>query len=337
VVDNAHGDGAKSNGVVLSVGSINADFEVRVAEPPRLGLAQLGSDLLRTSGGKGANVAVLAAQLGVDVRLFGCVGDDDLDRQALAGPRAAGVDLSAVRLAGGATGFAMILVGPDGNKIIVVAPGANDAFSEQDSAVLVTAVHEAGERGVLVADLEVPPESIRPALVAARAAHVPTVLDPSPPGRLPKDMLPLVNHVTPNASEASEITSVEVRSAEDAAVAARRLRECGAGTAYVKLSAGGCVVASADSIQTVYAPDGIRVVDTTGAGDAFAGALAVAVLRGLPPVEAAMVAVAAASCAVSGYGAQASYPTRDELAAMTERVRDASRRQRGDHERSRHL
>jgi ribokinase len=318
MADSAHG-----GGIVHSVGSVNADVEMRVAEPPRLGLAQLGSDLLRTSGGKAANVAVLAARLGVGARLFGCVGNDDLAGQALAGPRAAGVDLSAVRVAGGATGFAMILVGPDANKIIVLAPGANDAFSEQDSAVLVTAVHETGERSVLIADLEVPPEPIRPALVAARAAHVPTVLDPSPPGRLPKDMLPLVDHITPNASEASEITGVEVRSAEDAAVAARRLRERGAGTAYVKLSGGGCVVASADGIQTVRAPDGIQVIDTTGAGDAFAGALAVAVLRGLPPIEAAMVAVAAASCAVHGYGAQASYPTPAELAAMTERVRGA--------------
>jgi ribokinase len=325
VVDDAHGAAAKSNGVVLSVGSINADFEVRVAEPPRLGLAQLGSDLLRASGGKGANVAVLAARLGVGVRLFGCVGDDDLAGQALAGPRAAGVDLSAVRVTGGATGLAMILVGPDGHKVMVLAPGANDTFSEQDSTVLAAALHRSGERGALVADLEIPPQPIRTALVAARESHVPTVLDPSPPGRLPEDMLPLVDHITPNAREASEITGVEVRSAADAALAAHRLRERGAGTAYVKLPHGGCVVASADGTERVRAPDGIQVVDTTGAGDAFAGALAAAVLQGRPPVEAAMVAVAAAACAVGGYGAQASYPTPAELAAMTERVHDASR------------
>jgi ribokinase len=321
---------------VLSVGSVNADFEMRVAAPPRSGAVHLGSDLLRTSGGKAANVAVLAARLGVGARLFGCVGDDDLALQALAGPRAAGVDLSAVRVADGATGCAMILVGPGGDKIIVLAPEANDAFSEQDSAVLVAAVHQAGERAVLVADLEVPPEPVRPALVAARAARVPTVLDPSPPGRLPKDLLSLVDHVSPNASEASEITGVDIRSAEDAALAGQWLRERGAGTAYVRMSDGRCVVASADGTETVRAPDGIQVVDTTGAGDAFAGALAVAVLRGLPPVEAAMVGVAAASCAVSGYGTQVSYPTAAEVAAMTERVREASRGERGDRGRSRH-
>jgi ribokinase len=325
-------DSAPGGGVLLAVGSINADFEVRVAEPLRLGSSYLGSDLLRASGGKGANVAVLATRLGAGVRLFGCVGDDDLARQALAGPRAAGVDLSAVRVAGGSTGFAAVLVGPDGNKIIVVAAGANNAFSDQDSAALVTAVHRAGEPAVLVADLEVPPESVRPALVAARAAHVCTVLDPAPAGRLPKDMLSLVDHVTPNANEASEITGVEVRTADDGALAAQWLRHHGAGTAYIRMSDGRCVVASADGTRTVRPPDGIRVVDTTGAGDAFTAALAVAVLPGLPPVEAAMHGVAAAACAVGGYGAQPSYPTRAELAAMIERVREAAGRQRSDRE-----
>jgi ribokinase len=318
-------DSAQGDGVVLSVGSINADFEARVAESPRLGSTFLGFDLLRTSGGKGANVAVLTARLGARVRLFGCVGDDDLARQALAGPRAAGADLSAVRVTDGATGLAMIVVGPDGNKIIVVVPEANDAFSEQDGAALVTAVHQT-DPAVLVADLEVRPESIRPALAAAQTAHVPTVLDPAPAGRLPSDMLPLIDHVTPNANEASEITGVEVRSADDAARAAQRLRQYGAGTAYVRMSDGHCVIASADSIETICPPDGIQAVDTTGAGDAFTGALAVTLLQGLPPVDAAIVGVAAASCAVGGYGAQESYPTRAELTAMITRVRDASHR-----------
>jgi ribokinase len=331
VTDSSYGDG-----VVLSVGSINADVEMRVAQPPRLGLTHLGSDLLRTSGGKGANVAVLVARVGVGARLFGCVGDDDLARQALAGPRAAGVGLSAVRVTDGPTGFAVILVVPDGKKTIVLAPGANDAFSEQDSAVLVAAVHQAGERGVLVADLEVAPEPIRAALVTARTARLPTVLDPSPPDRLPEDMLRLIDHITPNASEAGELTGVQVRSADDAALAAQRLRQRGPGTAYVKLRGGGCVVSSRDGIGTVCPPPGIQVVDTTGAGDAFAGALAAAVLRGRSPIEAAMSGVAAAACAVRGYGAQASYPTSAELAAMIELVRDATLRQRVDHERSRH-
>jgi ribokinase len=143
-------------------------------------------------------------------------------------------------------------------------------------------------------------------------------------------MLPLVDHVTPNAGEASEITGIEVRSADDAARAGRWLCECGAGTAYVRMPDGRCIVVSADGTRTVRPPDGITVVDTTGAGDAFTAALAVAVLRGLPPAEAAMVGVAAASCAVGGYGAQPSYPTDAELTAMIERVQDASRHQHSD-------
>lgn len=314
--------------VVLAVGSINADFELRVPQPPRPGRTQLGADLLRTSGGKAANVAVLAARLGVPARLFGRVGDDDLAGQALAGPRAAGVDLAGVRVAAGPTALSMIQVPPDGDKIIVLAPGANDALTEADAAALVAAVRAGAGHAVLVADLEVPPTSIRPALVAARQAGVPTVLDPSPADRLPADLLPLIDHVTPNASEAGQLTGVPVRSVDDAAAAAHRLRERGAGAAYVRLSGGGCVVADASGTHAVTAPGDVRVVDATGAGDAFTGALGVAVLHRLPPPAAATIAVAAAACAVGGYGSQESYPTRAALAAMAMRVRRASTRER---------
>jgi ribokinase len=316
-------DSADDVGILLVVGTINADIEVRTSEPPRLGSTHLGFSLLRASGGKGANVAVLAARQGVRARLFGCVGDDDLAAQALAGPREAGVDLSAVRVVRGPTGFATILVAPDGNKIIVMAPGANDSFGEPDSVAVAMALRRLAMRAALVADLEVAPEAVPAVLRAARAAGVPTVLDPAPPSRLDPDALLLVDHVTPNAAETTELTGIDVRSTADAARAATRLRDLGAGAAYVRTSDGCCVVASAGGVKTVRPPAEVRVVDTTGAGDAFTGALAVAVLRGLPPAEAAMVGVAAASCAVGGYGSQASYPTAAQLDAMTRRVRDA--------------
>ncbi|NJC71206.1 ribokinase [Planosporangium thailandense] len=319
---------ARDDGTVLAVGSINADFEMRVPQPPRPGRTHLGTDLLRTSGGKAANVAVLAARLGVHARLFGCVGDDDLAGQALAGPRAASVDVTGVQVAAGPTALSTIVVPPDGDKIIVLVPGANDAPAEPGAARLVAAVRETGAPRVLVADLEVAAGWIRPALAAARQAGVPTVLDPSPADRLTDDLLPLVDHVTPNADEAGQLTGVAVRSADDAAVAAARLRERGVGAAYVRMSHGGCVVADATGTRVVTAPDDIPVVDATGAGDAFTGALGVAVLHGLPPPAAAMIAVAASSCAVGGYGSQESYPTRAALAAMARRVRRASARER---------
>jgi ribokinase len=140
---------------------------------------------------------------------------------------------------------------------------------------------------------------------------------------LPEGGLTLVDHVTPNATEAAEITGIGVRSPADAARAATRLRDLGAGAAYVRMSDGCCVVAWAGGVKTIRPPDGVRVVDITGAGDAFTGALAVAVLRRQSPVEAATVGVAAASCAVGAYGAQASYPTATQLADMAHRVRDA--------------
>jgi ribokinase len=116
--------------VIVSIGSINADFVVRVDASPAGSGSQLARDLLRTSGGKAANVAVLAQRLGTPARLIGCVGDDDLAAQALAGPVAAGVDTTGVRRAPGPTGYSSVMVPPDGAKTIVLATNANDEWAD---------------------------------------------------------------------------------------------------------------------------------------------------------------------------------------------------------------
>jgi ribokinase len=308
--------------VLLSAGSINADFEMRIDTPPGPGKTSIARNLLPTSGGKAANRAVVARRLGLDARLFGCVGDDDRARQALAGPEREGVDLAGVRRIRGAfTAVSAILVPPDGDKTISLAPEANDAWSAEDAERLVRAVRDAPAGAVLAVDLEVPVDRIRLALEAAHARSIAVVLDPSPADRLPDALLPLVDHVAPNASEAGDITGIEIDGPDAAADAARRLRETGAGAAYVKLSDGGCVVATADGMARVIAPEDVDMVDQTGAGDAFAGALAVALLEGRSPVEAAVWAVAASTCAIGVYGSQESYPARGALEAMAARVR----------------
>jgi ribokinase len=113
--------------LILSAGSINADFEVRVDARPEPAKTSLARDLLAASGGKAANVAVIARRLGVPARLVGCVGDDERADQALAGPVASGVDATGVRRTGAPTAVSTITVTPDGEKTIVLAPGANDA------------------------------------------------------------------------------------------------------------------------------------------------------------------------------------------------------------------
>jgi ribokinase len=308
---------------ILSLGSINADFQLRVERPPGGPGTLLAHDLLRTSGGKAANVAVLARRLGAEARLLGCVGEDDLAEQALAGPTREGVDVTLVRRASGPTGVACIVVLPDGDKTIVLALNANAAWS-QDADRLEQQVAEAPAGSVLVVDLEVPPVLVTAAARAARRAGLVVVLDPAPAERLPDDLLALVDHITPDHREAQALTGIDASSAAGACRAAQALHQRGVGAAHVKLASGGCAVACQDGASVIQAPADVAVVDTTGAGDAFAGALAWALLRGHRPGEAALLAVAAAACAVGTYGSQESYPSPQGLAAMRQRVANAN-------------
>jgi ribokinase len=304
---------------VVSLGSINADFLVRVPQPPDGPGAVPGDALLRTSGGKAGNVAVLAARVGVPARLLGCVGDDDLAEQALRGPEAARVNLRGVRRRRGLTGYSSILVPPSGAKTIVLVPNVNDAWAE-DAERVAAEVDAAPDRSVVVADLEVPVALVLAALQVARERGLPTVLDPAPPDRVTDELLALTDHLTPDHTEAQQLTGEDATEPAGAARAAAQLRKRGARAVHVKLPGGGCVTATADDVTLVEAPSDVTVVDATGAGDAFAGGLAVALVQGRPAVEAARSAVAASTCAVGIYGSQESYPDAATLAAMLERV-----------------
>lgn len=304
--------------MILSLGSVNADFLVRADEPPSGPGAQLVRELLRTSGGKAANVAVLATRLGAPATLLCCVGDDDLAEQALAGPVAAGVDCRHVLHRPVPTGYSSVIVPPDGAKSIFLHLGANDDWPE-DLGGLGAVVAGAPAEAVLVADLEVPAPVVVAALRASRERGLVTVLDPAPPDRVTDELLGLADHVTPDHSEAEELTGIDPDRTEAAMAAASALRDRGAGAAYVKLADGGCALAWDGGTATVEAAE-VDVVDATGAGDAFAGALAWALWRGAEPVEAARVAVAASTCAVTGYGSQESYPDRAGLDAVLART-----------------
>jgi ribokinase len=267
---------------------------------------------------------VAARRLGAPAHLFGCVGTDELAEQALAGPRAVGVDLAGVRTVPMSTGLATILVQAGGVKTMVLAPGANDAFADAGGDDLAGRLRDAPHGSVLVVDNEVSAPALVKALDAARRCARPTVLDPTRPARLTDRLLELSDHVTPNAVEAAQITGIEVTSFADAERAALRLRERGARHVHVRLPQGGCYSAWPEGEARVLGPEGVKVVDTTGAGDAFAGTLATAIIARCSIVEAVRLAVAAAACAVTGFGAQESYPDRPALAAMARRVRVAS-------------
>jgi ribokinase len=307
-------------GLILALGSVNADFQVRVDRRPEVSETLLATDFKRMSGGKSANVAFLACKLGLQAQLLAHVGDDDLAEQALAALREVGIDLSCVQhITGQSTGVAMITVPPDGKKGIVMAPNANDCWNEADAETVAKAVAEAPPDSVLVTNCELPDFIVMRALQAAREHSMRSILDPSPADRVSDTLLQLADIVAPNAGEAQSLTDIECKDAHSGFRAGKQLRERGAKVAIVKLADGGCVMADGEDTAYIAAVP-VDMVDSTGAGDAFAGALAVAIAERRSHAEAARFAVAASHLAVTGYGSQPAYPDRAQLEEMEKRL-----------------
>lgn len=302
---------------VISLGSINADFQSRTTEALQDGKTLYASGFVRLSGGKAANRALLATRLRHPATLLGRVGDDDLRHQALGGLAQAGVTLTRVGTARGVgTAVSMITVPPSGKKTIVLANNANDAWDDTSLDALADAINEAERGSVLVTDYEVPAVAVERAVTFANRQRLRVVIDPSFAERVDKNVLGMAFAIAPNAKEAGDLTGLEIEdSVPAAAEAAKRLTALGIPLICIKLPSGGCVAVH-NGACTVIPAQPVKAVDSTGAGDAFTGALAVAILEGKPPVEAACFATAAAQLAVQGYGSQESYPDRLKLDAI---------------------
>ncbi|WHT19487.1 ribokinase [Crossiella sp. CA-258035] len=295
---------------IVVVGSANADLVTTVARRPAAGETVLGSDLRVSPGGKGANQAVAAARLGAGVAFLGAVGDDEHGQLLLESMRSAGVRTEHVRTPDRPTGIAHITVTPDGENSIVVSPGANGTLTtaDIDRAASVIAIST-----VVLVSLEVPMPAALRAIELARAAGVRTVLNLSPPGPLTADALAALDPLIVNEHEAGWLLGAETTSADGPALA-EALLALGPRSVVVTLGGRGAVVATPDCVSTVAAPR-VSAVDTTGAGDAFAGALAARLSAGDELLAATGFAVRAAAISVTRPGAQPSYPTRGEVRA----------------------
>ncbi|GHF28942.1 ribokinase [Streptomyces mashuensis] len=294
---------------VLVVGSANADLTVRVGRRPGPGETVPGSDLVESPGGKGANQAAAAARLGARTTLLARVGDDAYGELLLEAQRAAGTDVGHVRVEAGArTGTAMIVVGPDGDNAIVVSPGANARLSPEDVAAADALI---ADSAVLSLQGEVPWETTAAAARAARRAGTRVVLNPSPvpPHDLPHDLLTAADPLVVNEHEARLLSGVADGSPADRAHALRRR---GARSVVVTLGADGALTLDDEGATTVPGVPA-EAVDTTGAGDAFTGALAWRLAQGDRLGEAARLAVRVAAVSVTRPGAQTSYPAAEEL------------------------
>ena len=288
----------------------NLDLQLRVTRTPGPGETIFGEDILIAGGGKAANVAYLAARLGAPARLLGHVGEDEFAQRSLAALRETDIDLRAVRSVRGAlTGIAMIAVEPDGEKTIIAAPNANDLWTDDDHRMAEEAISTAADGSVLVLNLEIAPSAVTRALEMARARGHRIVFDPSPTGRFDPEFYRFGAYLTPNPGEAERLCGFAIRDAHDAIRAGRLLVDRGAKAGLVKLGEGGCAIVTAAATEQVPSR-AVTPVDKTGAGDAFAGAVAVGLLEQRPLTDCVRLGVAAAAICVTRYGAQASYPTR---------------------------
>ncbi len=272
-----------------------------------------GAKLLAHPGGKGANQAVSAALLGARVTLLGRVGADAAGNTLVGNLREMGVGTARVEaLDGVPTGTAFITVTPDGENTIVVAPGANLHLTPGD---VDDASEDIGRARVLVAQMEITAKTVQRAVEVASSHGTRVVLNLAPAQRLPRSLLRALDPLVVNELEASFLLGQPVAEGVKRSLeAAEKLRTLGPRSAVVTLGAAGAVVATEEGTKHHPAPK-VPVVDTTGAGDAFVGALAARLSDGSTLEIAAAYAVRAAATAVTKEGAQASLPTSEVVKA----------------------
>lgn len=276
---------------ITIVGSINLDFVATAATLPAPGETVTGANLARHPGGKGANQALAAARLGADVRLVGRIGRDAMAVEALALLKDAGVDLGGCAADPQApTGVALIAVSADAENQIVVAPGANAAFGPDQLQGPI--------EGALICQLELPVETVAKAVGLATGL---VAVNLAPALAVPDALLARADLIVVNEREAAWYGEALHR--------ARGLVAITYGEAGARLFRGGALLAQA-------APPKVTAVDTTGAGDCFAGALAVALIEGQTPAQALAFACAAGALAATRPGAQPSLPKRAEVEAL---------------------
>jgi ribokinase len=292
-----------SGGAVVVIGSVNEDVVLLVPRAPQPGETIAARSTTRRAGGKGANQAVAAARAGASVRMIGRVGKDAAGARMLEDLRAAGVDVDAVlAIPGVETGAAYITVTAEGENTIVIDVGANARLSPDDVTVHTEVIASAA---VMLAQLEVPVATVAAAVATARAAGVRPVVTFAPAQEVPGELLVGLDPLLVNEHEAALLLDGEGVANEPAA-AAGRLLTLGPRSVVITLGAHGAVLADRDRDAVDHVP-GHRVadvVDTTGAGDAFAGALAAALADGSSLAAAVQAGMAAGARNVGLPGAR---------------------------------
>ena len=298
---------------IVVLGAINMDLIGVAPRLPTPGETVLGEHFYTAPGGKGANQAVAAARLGADVRMVGRVGRDSFGPALLEGLRSSGVDVQAVAEdPDNPSGIAMILLDSARQNHIVAIYGANAACNDVQLEATKKALDNAD---ALLLQLEVPIPVSLAAAQHARSRGVRVIWDPAPALSMPSDAYETIDVLTPNQTEATSLTGIEVTDASSAEAAAKVLLATGVPVAVVKLGDQGAYYASGSS-SGIVPPFRVDAVDTVAAGDAFGAALAVALSEGSSLPDAVRYGAAAGALAVSRPGAQEAMPARREVDAL---------------------
>jgi ribokinase len=298
---------------VFVLGSINQDFVLKVERRPNPGETVTNAELSTHNGGKGANQAAAAARLGASVTFLGRVGDDDFGEPLVRALQEKGIDTSLVEQASGkSTGAALITVTPDGENAITVAPGANRSLTPEDAEAASEKIRNAR---VLVAQMEIPVETVLRAVEVAAERGTRALVNLAPIFEVPRELLERLDPLVVNEHEAAFLLGSGVDALDGAFSAALELLSLGPRSAVITVGEAGAVFAEGESSGHVPAPK-VDVVDTTGAGDAFVGALAVKLARDASLEEAVAYAVRAGAAAVTKEGAQGALPTPETVEAL---------------------
>ncbi|MER7574752.1 ribokinase [Streptomyces sp. NPDC126514] len=291
---------------IVVLGSTNMDLVTFVEKAPQRGETVTGREFRTIPGGKGANQAVAAARAGATVSMIGAVGNDAFGTRLRTTLEQAGVDTGRLRTTEGDSGTAHIVVDDHGGNAIVVIPAANgtvDHLTPGDEELIASA-------DALLLQLEIPLGAVLAGALTARAHGVRTILTPAPAQPLPVDLLNATDLLLPNEHEVATLTG-----RTDPRTAALALLD-EVPEVVVTLGAAGCLYTARDAEPlTVPAPE-VTAVDTTGAGDTFAGTLAVALAEGRPMPDALAWAAAASALSVQRPGASESMPHRSEIDAQ---------------------
>ncbi len=303
---------------ICVVGSSNIDLISKVPRLPKLGETLIGDSFHLGYGGKGANQAVMAAKLGAQVTMVTKLGRDVFGDGTLKNYREQGIDDRYVlfddRLF---SGVAPIFVDTEGRNFIVIVPGANLGLTPADAHLARDAIRGAQ---IVICQLEVPIETTLEAFRIAKEAQASTpspltILNPAPAAELPDELLQLTDICAPNETETELLTGIAVHTLDDAERAAHKLVERGPKTVILTLGERGALVVSGE--MTWHAPAvPVQAVDSTGAGDAFVGSLAVFLGEGLGLDQAVRRANAVAALSVMKIGTQVSFPKRPEADAF---------------------